>query len=410
MTRSDIRPSSAQRLRACPASILMEADCPDDSNRYATRGTATHQLAAECLLYNLEPSQFIGRCLVEGNDNIVDEEMVEQVMYYISHVDSETKGGVGLIEQSLDFSNLIGIPGTFGTADAVIIHSETDSSPAKVTIIDLKTGYERVSAKDNDQLLCYAAGVIDTFGPYQRIESFKLTIVQPSLGHIDSVEVTPDEVLAYVGTLRDAANRAFAIKKMGATAEDFNPGEKQCRYCKAKASCPALESRVLTTVADSAITASKSITQQLEGAIERVKNSDNAHVADCYSALPLVKAWAQAVETRAYQELESGNELPGYKLVRGNRGIRRWSDERLVAEALGALSDDVVFQKRLNTPKQIENMVNTGEVPLHLWQAIEPLIYQQRNKNQIAPINDKRPALKTVAFAAQQHPNPTDME
>lgn len=410
MTRSPIRPSSAHRLRTCPASLLMEANCPDEGSKFATRGTAMHELAAECLVNKTNTDAYLGRCVVQGNANLVDEDMADTVQAYLDVVRGESHGGVALIEQQLDFSDLIGIASTYGTADAVVFHTEGEEGPAHVTIIDLKTGFERVYASDNDQLLCYAAGVLNMFGRDGQIESFKLMIVQPTLNHIDSVIISPIEVLAYVAKLREAAKRSITIKKFGASPEDFNPGDKQCRYCKAKATCPALERRVLNAVADTQVDLRKSITEQLQGAIERVQNSDNAHIAECYSVLPLVSAWVSAVETRAYRELEDGHELPGYKLVQGNKGVRRWVDERRVAETLAAISDDIVFEKTLHSPKQIENKVKTGQVPHRFWESLEPLIYQQRTKNQIVTTNDKRQAIKTMAFVAQPRPTPTNQE
>ena len=105
--------------------------------------------------------------------------------------------------------------------------------------------------------------------------------------------------------------------------------------------------------------------------------------------LKLLEQWTKAVQHRAYEALELGLDVPGYKMVEG-RSLRRWSNEKEVSKKLEAsLDEDDVWQRKLVTVAQAEKLIGKKAfVELFADDVSRPT-----GKATIAPESDKRPAL-----------------
>ena len=155
-----LSPSGAHRWIACPGSLALEAEYPDDSSSYAAEGTLAHDIAGQCLEENLDPEDFLyKRFEVDGFVFSVDEAMVKHVADYMRLVRGYAEGGVLLIERKVNFSPVVGVEDSFGTADAIIVKGDT------MTVVDLKYGMGvEVSAEKNPQLMLYALGALNDYG------------------------------------------------------------------------------------------------------------------------------------------------------------------------------------------------------------------------------------------------------
>lgn len=163
--------SKAHRWMRCPGSIALEAPIQDTTSAHAEEGTRAHELAAAIL----ERKPFL-------EDS--DLEMFNHVMTYVGYVRAEAEGHTLLIEQRVDYSDVIGVPDSFGTADCIILAGDT------IKIIDLKYGMGvKVDAEENEQLMLYALGALEVFGPVGDFKKAKLVIVQPRLNTISEWEV-----------------------------------------------------------------------------------------------------------------------------------------------------------------------------------------------------------------------------
>lgn len=94
---------------------------------------------------------------VLDDDKEVTEQMAEEVQMYVDYIRDlrdSIPGAYLMIEQRVPIDHLTGEDGAEGTADAVIV------CPDELIIVDLKFGYDPVSAEDNPQLQMYALGVI----------------------------------------------------------------------------------------------------------------------------------------------------------------------------------------------------------------------------------------------------------
>ncbi|OTL27161.1 hypothetical protein B9X91_10310, partial [Acinetobacter baumannii] len=264
-----LSPSSAHRWMRCAGSVILEKDLPDSSSEHADLGTAAHFLASECLEQGKNAADFEGHTIViiKGNALWIDEatespvsnfftveaEMVENVQIYLDAVRSQAEGNELLVEQRVDFSEFVGAEGSFGTSDAVVL-TETE-----IQVHDLKYGKGvKVDAEGNEQLALYGLGALATFGMFGDFQQVRMVIHQPRLGYQSEYVLTVEELydfaneaktqVTFIHTLEDGVENPD-----GATNEvfesSFNPGEKQCHRCKAKATCPALQKHLVETIA-----------------------------------------------------------------------------------------------------------------------------------------------------------------
>ena len=59
--------------------------------------------------------------------------------------------------------------------------------------------------------------------------------------------------------------------------------------------------------------------------------------------------WANALEALALTELTTGKKIPGYKLVQGRSGNRKWTNESEIATHLRALglSNEEIYKSKI---------------------------------------------------------------
>ena len=367
----------------CPGSVTLEAAIPDQSSPYAAEGTAAHQVAST----RLETGEIlpVGAIVeVDGYTVAVDEDMLAHTADYAKLVLQYAEGGMLLVEQRVDFSPVIGVPDSFGTADAVVIKGDT------LVIIDLKYGMGvRVDAEDNEQLQLYALGALSDYGMLADFKEVVMVIHQPRLNHVSEWAVSVADLQAFGRSAADAAEWANTVAQTCATAEDLFPGEKQCRFCKAKATCPAMREEVRLATADVA-TADD---------FRDLSTTPSDTLAAAMDRVGLVEDWCKAIRAEVERRLFDGQPVEGYKLVEGRRGNRAWVSEA-DAEALFKsfrLKQDEMYNLKLISPTQAEKVIK-DKSPKR-WAKVEGLISRSEGKPSVAPVTDKRPALAITSVA-----------
>jgi hypothetical protein len=389
---------------ACAGSVVLEADYPDESSSYAREGTAAHELAALCLEEHTDAARYVGK-RIEFSDGeavvswLVDEDMAGHVQTYVDYVREQAVGCTLLIERKLPISHMTGEEGATGTGDAVIL----DAVNRRVTVIDLKYGMGvRVDAEGNPQALMYGSGALEEYGIAVDFETVRSVIHQPRLGHVSEAEVFIEDLRAFERDVELAASDVqLAVETgPGPVGSDFaqmflNPGEKQCRFCKAKATCPALRAEMGQLVASEPATI-----DDFADLVPKTVNmlSEEDYLSWAMSNVRLVEDWCAAVKAEVERRLLAGQSVKGFKLVEGRRGPRKWADEAEAEKLFKSfrLRADEMYDQKLISPTSAEKLLKAQP---KRWTKTEDLITQSDGKPSVAPESDKRPAL-TIASVA----------
>lgn len=401
MAHAKLSPSGAHRWMACPGSVVLEADYPDTGSSYAREGSAAHELAAIVLEGNEPNAQGYVGIKVEFVDNgetvlwPVTQDMADHVDDYVKLVRELAEGKTLLVERKVPIGHLTGETGATGTSDVVILDTEQEA----ITVVDLKYGMGvRVDADNNPQLQMYALGALEEYGVVGDFSYASMIIHMPRLNHVSEYHVSTSDLLAFGDEVRDAAatvDEARSVADIGVDSY-LRPGEKQCRFCKAKATCPALRAEVTEIVGGSAAATVDEFADFLPETVD-MQTGDN-YLPIAMSKVGLVEDWCKAVRAEVERRLLAGQSVDGYKLVEGKRGHRKWADET-EAEALFKtfrMRQDEMYGFSLISPTTAEKVFK--ENPKR-WAKVTKLITQSTGKPSVAPATDKRPALAVQSVA-----------
>ncbi|PQV51843.1 DUF2800 domain-containing protein [Paraburkholderia sp. BL21I4N1] len=401
-------PSSAYTWIACKASTAAQLGQPDESSEYADDGTASHELAKWCLDAGTDAVAYMGRVIKVGEREFeVDEERADYVQMYVDGVRERIEAykltGARVevfIEQRLSIEHITGEKGAKGTSDCVLIAVWEDGR-AEICVIDLKYGRGvEVSAVENYQGMIYAEGARNEHADFYDFTSVRIVIHQPRVSEKPSEwEITPAALQEWIATVaKPAAEQGMlyveSVDFVPLSVTDFAPGEKQCKFCKAKAVCPALAMHVEETLgADFEMLADVAAQPDFDGYLTGVELLDNDRLGVIYESLDLIDSWAKAVRGRIEYELLNGNAVPGVKLVQGRRGARQWSSTEEAETLLKSmrLKQEQMYNFKVISPTQAEKLLKT-ESPRR-WKKAEALITQRDGSPSVAPESDKRPAL-----------------
>ena len=351
--------SSAHRWLECPPSAIAAENYKDTGSEFAAEGTLAHEVA------ELVASGGSGNW-PEGTT----AEMLEHARGYRDYIQEQIVGGSPalLLEQRVDFSDWV--PQGFGTCDCILIEGDT------LTIIDYKYGVGvPVSAVNNPQMRLYALGALHDFGFAYDVEKVEMHIYQPRINNISTDSLSVAELLAWAETVRPIAEKAAQGKgkyKAGA----------HCKFCPHAGRCRTL-TKTCTEYAE---------THDLRVAVPVLAPHE---VAEVLAMEPLITLWLKRVKSQALTALLEGEEIPGYKVVAGRQGNRKWSDELQVAEALksAGYSQEDYTETKLLGPAAIDKLVGKKKAA----ELLGDLIRRDEGQPTIAVETDKRPAYDRAA-------------
>lgn len=408
-----LNPSGAKQRRLCPGSLAMQAfaGTPEKPSEYAAEGTAAHELGDLCLKQGVDAAHFLGMVIkADGFTFTVDADMARDVQVYLDAV-REYAGDYPIFsEVRLHHGEMIDMHDdlAWGTSDAVIITAD------EIQVHDLKYGRGvPVSPVENDQAIAYALGAlayVEGIMGTDDIERVRIVIHQVRSEHpLLEWVVTKHELLTvYAPRLQASEHEAHRLhrlvgNRMYLDPEQFLvPGEEQCRFCKAKTSCPSLRRKVAEEVAgdfealdEPVAIAQEEVDGGRAGDAEMVRmgsSTANALLAAHLASVPLIRLWCDAIEAEGSRVALAGEEVPGFKVVAGKRGNRAWKDEATAEATLKGmrLKQDEMYSFKLISPTQAEKVL--AESP-RKWAKVKDLIGQADGKPTLVPASDKRPAL-----------------
>lgn len=397
-----LSPSRAHRYMPCPGSVVLEEQYPDEGSIYADEGTAAHWLAQVCLNDRSNAVDFLGEDIRVGERKFrVTPDFAAAVQQYIDYVRAEAEGGTLLVEKRVSIAHLTGEQGAGGTADAIILF------PARrlLKVVDLKFGMGvAVEAEENPQAMKYGLGALHDYDMLGDFETIELHIHQPRIDNVSKWSVTTDALEVFATRVWEASEAVRTAEIMhgddGLDAKDWaemylKPGEKQCRFCKAKATCPALANEV-AEVASGGVATAADFAQFVVDPVGEDTGDNWLSVA--MSKVGLVEDWCKAIRAEVERRLIAGQTVDGYKLVQGKRGPRQWTDASRAEEVLKAmrLKSAEMYDTKLISPTTAEKLLKTKPKQ---WEKLQGVITQSEGRLSVAPASDKRPAMSATATA-----------
>jgi len=416
--------SQASRWLACPGSVrLCDEVAPrlPTSTVYADEGTAAHELAYDCLIFGTDALDLVGATTAVGIE--IDAEMGEHVQLYLDTIRADAAAEGGDIQTEM--SARIPVDGIVlhGTFDAAVWSPQTKT----LRVYDLKFGKGiYVAATDNPQLRIYALGaaraVREKFGAL--VEFVEIVIVQPRratrTGHGEDDEVEEDIFGADDRVRRERLSWATlhawyegtlvpGVHAFEAPHAPLVPSTDACRWCPAAYACPALAEASLSAAQEAfggaalaaieptttgagditPATPKKDAKTQMQSAVAKI---DPARLARVLEVSPLLSLWLTVVEAHAHGLLESGENVPGFKLVQkiGNR-VWKGAEEEIVAELVMQTpldNHECYGEPKLLSPAQIEKAL-----PKEHRAFVDTLTERPVRGTTMVPDSDKRPAL-----------------
>lgn len=404
--------SNFESIMACPGKIVLEQGQPDNTNVYAAEGTAAHLVLTWSLQQDVDAAAFLGRIIhldVRGRpcepdqaeyEFEVDDDMATYVQACIDYVRAAAGAdGVVMVDQRVNYSSYLRVEqdAAWGTLDVIVFRDD------EIIGIDFKYGRGvEVAAERNPQISLYVLGALQAYqgvvGEFSRV---RLVISQPRVRRAPAEwDCSVEELEAWA---REHAQPAVVAATNAATAPRdglweavfLRPGEKQCQFCKAKASCPALRNEVAVITSLDKVPASP---EEFELIAVRPpdEHTPEAWLAALMKKVDLIEDWCKAVRAETERRLLAGASVPGFKVVAGRKGARAWSDTKAVEEYLRKtvrLTVEQAYDLKLISPTSAEKLKKSGAIGDRQWQRLTELITQKDGSPSVAPESDSRPAL-----------------
>lgn len=368
-------PSSSARWLACPPSARLTEFMPNETSVYAEEGTKAHYLCEQVVRRSLPGWAGLPPAAMDDlmDGDAYDAEMKEAAKLYAEFIhniyDSFPHTPTVCVEQHVKMTYWV--PECFGTCDCLLI------GDGVLHVIDFKYGAGvPVSPEENTQMMLYALGAWDLFSATDDIQTVRMSIVQPRIqSEPETWEISESSLIRWAEDfLKPMAKLAWEGKG------ELNPGEKQCRWCKAKPQCRAWKDKY-GPLADF-------VCHTDPGANDpRLLTPDEigAWLVEAQGIADYVKC----LQEYAQQQLQCGTAIPGWKLVEG-RSVRRFTDPDAAFKAIEAdgISEAMLYERSpisLTAAEKLLGKKRFAEV-CGTW------VEKPKGKPTLAPESDKRPA------------------
>lgn len=353
--------STAKRVINCPGSVaLVQKMPPQPSSKYADAGTLLHNMIALVLEMDEKPEDLLGS---KYRDITFDQEMLENkllpALRLLDEVDPEQEMEYD-VETRVGFADLL--PDVFGSTDLI---GRIDD---RAIVLDWKFGDGVVvEAEENPQLMFYAAASMRTERSkwaFEGAKEIECIIVQPP--HIRRWVTTPARIAQFEKEL------VVAVRTAQQPDAPLAMGD-HCKWCAAKPLCPLMTGQ-LDRVAKTSLDA-----------------LDGWQIGELLIKADILEEWVKDLRALAFRKAETGQGVPGFKLV-AKRATRSWVDEgKAKAELLKHLPESEVMESSLVSPAQAEKKLKKLKLALP-----EDSVVALSSGNTLVPESDPRPAVLLI--------------
>jgi len=296
-------PSNASRWLACPPSAKLSQNLPQRPNPAALEGTRVHGVVERALRHGEIPAPPPPWIPASELKNMPDHDVALYVRDYVHQLGA----GHLFIEERVFLTK-----GCWGQLDVGHVAQKM------ITVIDYKNGSWDVEAKDNKQMLTYAATFLDQ---YKDVDWFRLVIFQPNSW---MNKINPEQQDGFKQHIHSRAEvEAHRQLVLSAIAYEGPPiPGPQCRWCPAFSRCPAMSQDA----------------NFLMGAISR--DPQTMLPVELLRMLRIIRAvgdMKELLERELTDRLKQGAVVDGADLKPMRKWVA-WNDERQAAEMLYRLA------------------------------------------------------------------------
>ena len=411
-----LSPSSAKQWMPCAASLVMKQDYPDSSGSAAIKGTAVHTMA-EITLRRYMTGQYsepddvdymLGKYMAdEGKGKLmghtqgekypkgavpIDQDMCDWAQGYVNYFAPMVDSAVHFeVESRIRLTRVLGTGphDTFGTGDVEAV-LEYSKGKHLLVIADLKTGRHKVDVENNAQLMLYACGAYQKLKRIFNIQRVRMIIYQPLAGGASEWECDIDWLMCFQEEAYNGAQKAidaFQRGKKGLTMDDFEPSDSACQWCRHNTNCIALLNKK----------------PEVKALPEDLTSIDDKTLADLYESLPKLGTYIDAVSKAFSTRMFAQGKMPGYKLVEGKPGNRRWTSEKEVTDIInqldsaGDFNPGIMFETKtsLISPTAAEKLLKKSDP--EALEALQRAVTRPEGAPAIAKSDDPRPEFQRVS-------------
>lgn len=372
-------PSASERWINCPGSIKMSEGIEEgEPSVYAHEGTVCHWVAAQCLKEHQDASLFLGEVI---EDVRMTQELIDAIQVYVDEVKGLTKEHEaigGRIEFEIEINE-----DCWGTLDAALWTEEI------LIAGDLKMGKGViVEAKDNKQLMIYAIGMLRWLQKEKGLFPSRiiLYIFQPrTVNPIRKWEISREDLLTWY---REVLKPSIDNIKSG--TEECIPGENQCRWCPASATCTAQASYAIKSAEQAFAPFAEEAKPEVEIATGGKLSLEQ--IAKLLPSFKHIENWMKSLKDYALGKALDGLHVPGYKVVEG-RSNRAWKvDEVDIVAFIEAKGYEAYGDPPLLSPAKVEKAMGKKESEAH---GLANYIHKPPGAPALVQETDKRPAIDT---------------
>ena len=353
--------STAKRVINCPASVALCAKMPPKpSSEHADRGTLLHNVIAELLEFDKKPEQCIG---AQYKDQTLTQELLdEKIIPALEALDAidPDKQMEYMVETRVAFGDFL--PGVFGSTDLL------GRQGKRAIVLDWKFGDGvSVDAVENPQLLFYAAAAMRTPAAqwiFEGVDEIECIIVQPPM--VRRWVTTPKRVQEFEQEL------LYAVRLSSWPEPPMQEGD-HCRWCAAKPICPRMTGAV---------------ERALKGALVQMPAEQ---IAARLQQVEMLESYVNDLRALAFQMLQNGVEVPGYKLV-PKQSRRQWVDKAKI-EAWVDVNNikDAYEPVTIKSPAQLEKVLKKAKIEFPA-----DMVVSVSSGDTLAPESDPRPAVLQI--------------
>lgn len=235
-----LRPSSSQRFLTCTASLPYNLGFSE--NIYTLKGNLQHKVAflrLDQYFNDNDHDKEIEKLTNPDNDFISKndkelkthwdngcEKTVDSYISYVKRLEKQFKPKMVFLEYFIKmkfYGNKIN-----GVVDLAMVMDNNN-----IIIVDLKTGYNKVEAEDNSQMLMYGYGMIqDLYKKTKKTpKKIIISIAQSSINNTIAVEYSLNQMIQWY------KDQARPLKEINTNKLVFRPSPKACKYCEHRDEC-----------------------------------------------------------------------------------------------------------------------------------------------------------------------------